>query len=213
MSARTALRRAFAVSVLGLLCVGAAHAEKADRDKPINIEADKMTLDDGRKESVFEGNVVLTQGTLQMKGDRVIVRQDPEGFQYGTAYGRPASFRQKRDGVDEYIDGFAERLEFDGRRDLLQMFVNSRLVKGTDEVRGDYISYNAKTELFQVIGGGKPAATTANPEGRVKAVIQPKPRAPKDGSAAPAPSTAAPGATSSTLKPSGELRGAAGNGQ
>jgi lipopolysaccharide export system protein LptA len=188
--------RALALLVVGLLCAGLVHAEKADRDKPINIEADKMTLDDGRKESVFEGNVVLTQGTMQMKGDRVIVRQDGEGFQYGTAYGKPASFRQKRDGVDEYIDGFAERLEFDGRRDLLQMFNSSRLVKGTDEVRGDYISYNAKTELFQVIGGGKPAATPANPDGRVKAVILPKPRTPKDG---------APPATGSTLKPTPEL--------
>ncbi len=174
-----------ALALAALLTWTNAWAEKADREKPVQIEADKMLADDSKKESVFEGNVVVTQGTLQLKGDRVIVRQDAEGFQYGIAYGKPATFRQKRDGVDEYIDGFAERLEYDGKKDFLQMFSAARLTKGSDEVRGDYISYNAKTEFFQVVGGGKPAATPGNPDGRVRAVIQPKPRQPAGGDKAP----------------------------
>lgn len=177
-----------------------AWAEKADRDKPVQIEADKMLADDSKKESVFEGGVIVTQGTLQIRGDRVIVRQDAEGFQYGIAYGKPATFRQKRDGVDEYIEGYAERLEYDGKKDFLQMFSSARLTKGTDEVRGDYISYNAKNEFFQVVGGGKPAATANNPDGRVRAVIIPKPRS------GTAPDRAAPSAPGSVpLKPSPNL--------
>lgn len=171
------LAAAVLATALSAVAPGAL-AEKTDRDKPVHIEADRMVVDDAKKESVFEGNVVLTQGSLQLRGERVIVRQDPEGFQYGIAYGRPATFRQKRDGTDEYIDGFADRLEYDGKKDVLQMFTTARLLKGQDEVKGDYIYYNAKTELFQVNGGGKPAASPGNPDGRVKAVIQPKPRAP-----------------------------------
>ena len=171
-----------AASALALLALVVAAppalAEKADRDKPVNVEADRMVVDEGRRETVFEGNVVLTQGSLQLRGDRLTVRQDAEGFQYGTAWGRPATFRQKRDGRDEYIDGYAERLEYDGRKEQLQMFTTARLVKGQDEVRGDYITYNARTEFFQVVGGGRPAASPDNPEGRVRAVIQPKPRQP-----------------------------------
>ena len=95
---------------------------------------------------------MLTQGTLQIRGDRMVVRQDAEGFQYGIAYGNLASFRQKREGYDEYIEGFAERIEYDGKADKLQMF-NRALIKRTgDEVRGDYISYDANTEFFQVAG-------------------------------------------------------------
>ena len=172
-----------AVSLLvGLLACGvpSARADKSDREKPMNIEADRMLVDDAKKESVFEGNVVLTQGTLKLEGDRVNVRQDADGFQFGIAYGRPAKFRQRRDGTDEYIEGFADRLEYDGKMDMLQMFGVARLLKGTDEVRGDYISYNAKTEFFQVLGGGKPAATPANPDGRVRAVILPKSKTPPD---------------------------------
>ena len=82
----------------------------------------------------------------------------PTGFQYGIAYGNPAHFRQKREGSDEYIEGFSERLEYDGKADKVQMFTNARIQHGGDEVRGDYISYNAVTEFFQVIGGGKSAA-------------------------------------------------------
>jgi len=176
-------------------------AEKTDRDKPINVEANRMLVDDAKKESVFEGNVVVTQGTLQLRGDRVIVRQDAEGFSYGIAWGKPATFRQKRDGYDEYIDGFADRLEYDEHKDLLQMFSAAKLTKGGDEVRGDYISYNAKTEFFQVIGSGKSASSLSDPNARVHAIIQPKP---KSGAAQSGTSPGAPPAGTS-LKPSGEI--------
>lgn len=173
--------------LLACLCLGGpvALAERADRDKPVNLEADRVDLDDAKKEAIFEGNVTLTQGTLQIKADKVIVKQDADGFQYGIAFGKPATFRQKREGFDEYIEGFAERLEYDGKVEKMQMFTNARIQRGADEVRGDYISYNSVTEFFQVIGGGKTAATTGNPQGRVRAVIQPKPKPGTEGAAKP----------------------------
>ena len=171
-------------------------AERADREKPVNLESDRVDLDDAKKEAVFEGNVTLTQGTLLIKADKIIVKQDADGFQYGIAYGSPAHFRQKREGFDDFIEGFSERLEYDGKADKVQLFANARIQRGLDEVRGDYISYNAITEFFQVIGGGKTAATPGNPQGRVRAVIQPKPKAP-----------AQPGAASSVeLAPSDTLQ-------
>lgn len=150
-----------------------AAAEKADRDKPVNLEADRVTIDDAKQLAVFEGNVVLTQGTLQIRGDRMEVRQDKEGFKQGTTWGNPASFRQKREGFDEYIEGWAARIEYDGRVETLQMFTRAHLKRGQDEVRGNYISYDARSEFFQVTGGPK-TATPENPGGRVRAVIQPK---------------------------------------
>ena len=171
-------------------------AERADRGKPVNLEADRVDLDDAKKEAVFVGAVTLTQGTLTIKADKIIVKQDAEGFQYGIAYGNPAHFRQKREGYDEYIEGFSERLEYDGKADKMQMFTNARIQRGGDEVRGDYISYNAVTEFFQVIGGGKSTATSGNPQGRVRAVIQPKPK--------PGTPAASPGAME--LKPSDSVQ-------
>jgi lipopolysaccharide export system protein LptA len=185
--------RLAAVTAMALIPLGAS-AEHADRDKPVNLDADRVDLDDAKKEAVFVGAVTLTQGTLTIKADKIIVKQDAEGFQYGIAYGNPAHFRQKREGFDEYIEGFSERLEYDGKADKMQMFTNARIQRGGDEVRGDYISYNAVTEFFQVIGAGK-STTTGNPQGRVHAVIQPKPKP-----GAPATSTG-----KVELKPSGSL--------
>jgi lipopolysaccharide export system protein LptA len=149
-----------------------AHAEKADREKPINLEADTVTLDDIKKVSVYQGNVVLTQGTMMVRADRVQVTQNAKGVDKVNATGRPVAFRQKMDGSDEFIEGFADRVEFDGVNRQLELIGQARLRRGNDELRGTQISYNANTEFFKVVG--QPDAKT--PSGRVRAVIRPKPR-------------------------------------
>ena len=162
-----------------LLCAAPARSEKADSEKPVNLEADRVTVDDVKQLAVFEGNVVLTQGTLQIRGDRMEVRQDKEGFRHGTTWGNLgnlAYFRQKREGYDEYIEGWAERIEYDGRAEKVQMFTRAMMKRGDDEVRGNYISYDSQTEFYNVIGGGAKAASANNPEGRVRAIMQPKPK-------------------------------------
>ncbi|OGA49399.1 MAG: lipopolysaccharide transport periplasmic protein LptA [Betaproteobacteria bacterium RIFCSPLOWO2_12_FULL_62_13] len=174
--ARVLRRNLVVVAWCTLIFATAAYAEKADREKPINLEADRVTVDDARQIAVFEGHVVLTQGTLMIRGDRMQVRQDNDGFKHGTTWGNLAYFRQKREGYDDYIEGWAERIEYDGRADKMQMFNRALMKRGQDEVRGNYISYDATTEFFQVIGGGPKAATPNNPEGRVRAVLQPKPK-------------------------------------
>jgi lipopolysaccharide export system protein LptA len=191
---RFAAALAAAVAVFALS--GPACAEKADRSKPINIEADRASVDDAKQLATFEGKVVLTQGTLVIRGDRMEVRQDKDGFKYGVTWGNLAYFKQKREGYDEYIEGWAERIEYDGRADQVQMFDRAYMKKAQDEVRGNYISYDANTEFFRVVGGkGKPGAAAAS-ETRVRAVMQPKP---KDPSAKPAPQPGVP------LSPSGSI--------
>jgi lipopolysaccharide export system protein LptA len=191
-----------ALMVAGLLALPqTALAEKSDKDKPVNIEADRLTMDDMKKESIFEGNVTVTQGTLTLKADKVVVKQDASGFNYAFAYGKPAHFRQKREGYDEYIEGHAERLEYDGKADKMQMFTAAEIRKGSDQVQGDYISYNAVTEFYQVIGG--PSVSTAgNPKGRVRATIQP----PKKTADKPGATASGASAQPVPLKPSGSLR-------
>lgn len=175
--------RILACCLLLLLTPAIALAELADRDKPVNLEADTVTLDDTSKVSTYQGNVQLTQGTLLIRADKLVVKEDGAGFQHGTAYGNPASFRQKREGADEYVEGYGLRIEYDGKGDKVELFTQARMKRNQDEVRGNYISYDAKTEFFQVLGGGKEAATPGMEKGRVRAVIQPKPKA---GAGAPA---------------------------
>jgi lipopolysaccharide export system protein LptA len=136
--------------------------------------------------SVFEGGVVMTQGTLSIRAEKITVRQDKDGYQYGSASGNPAIFRQKRDGAEGYIQGEAQRIEYDGKLDRVEFFNRARLLREpADEVRGNYISYDARTEHFTVTGGAGPG-TAGSPGGRVRAVIQPR-VAGEDAGNAPAP--------------------------
>lgn len=149
-----------------------ARAERADRDRPVNIESDRMSADDSKKTAVFEGRVVLTQGTLVIRADRLSIRQDKQGFQYGVAVGNLATFRQKRDG-DDYIDGEAERIEYDGRAERVQFFERARLHSDAgDDVRGNYISYDSRTQYFTVQSAKDGGAQGG--ESRVRVIIVPK---------------------------------------
>ncbi len=174
------IKKVFTTVLIGMLFNGSALAEKADRDKPVHLEADRATVQDANKLATFTGNVVLTQGTLIIRADKMTVKEDANGFQHATAFGNLASFRQKRDGKDEYVEGWSERMEYDGKADKVQLFKKARLRRGQDEVYGDYISYDAINEFFQVMGGtaSETAAPQARSEGRVRAVIQPKKKEP-----------------------------------
>jgi lipopolysaccharide export system protein LptA len=162
----------YALLCLALAC-GSAHAERADSDKPVHLEADQVSIDDNTQTSTFEGNVHLSQGTMSISGDKIVVVQNQDGFKHGTATGHPASFRQKRDGLDEYVEGYGDRIEYDTRNETVDFYGQARITRGQNEVRGEHITYNAKTEVFQVHSApGQEAATTAG--GRVRAIIQPK---------------------------------------
>jgi lipopolysaccharide export system protein LptA len=159
---------------LCLLCVSSmALAEKADRDKPIDLEADSLTTNDAKKISTYTGNVILTQGTLAIHADKLIVREDKDGFQHSTSTGNPTTFRQKMEGKDQFIQGSGQRIEYDGRMDKVQLYTQAWVKRGEDIVHGDYIMYDASSEFAEVIGGPQ-AATPSNPKGRVRAIIQPK---------------------------------------
>ena len=160
------------LAVLLLLGTPACFAERADRSKPLRLVSDQVLIDDAKKISTFSGNVQLTQGTLLIKGDKIVVVQDKDGFKHGTAYGKPASFRQKHEGMDEYVDGIGERIEYDTRAEAIDFYVQASVRRGLNEVRGEHINYNVKTESFQVSNGGESTADT--PPKRVRAVLQPK---------------------------------------
>lgn len=175
-----------------------AHAEKADREKPINLEADSISMDDINKVQVLEGNVILTQGTMQILTSKLVVTQDIDGFQKGVATGGAnglARFRQKREGRDEYIEGEAERIVHDARSEKTEFFVRGWVKSGQDEVKGHYISYDALTEQYLVTNAGETKSAKGAPQARVRAIIQPK------GKNAPEENTGEP----LTLKPDAKV--------
>ena len=156
----------------------AVQAEKADREKPINIEADRVSMDDINKVQVFEGNVVLIQGTMQLRTSKLVVTQDEDGFQKGVATSGAnglARFRQKQEGKDEFVEGEAERIVHDAKAEKTEFFARAWVRNGLDEVKGQYISYDALTEKYLVTNGrGDSKSAVGAEQARVRAIIQPK---------------------------------------
>jgi len=160
---------------LGILFTNPVLAERADRDKPVHLESDRATVkntgisNNKNRVSVFIGNVLLTQGTMTIRSDKMEIEEDEDGFQNFTAYGDLVSYRQKSEGKDEYVEGWGKRMEFDSKTDKVEFFKKARLKRGADEVHGEYISYESTTEFFQVNNG-----KDTNSTNRVRAVIQQK---------------------------------------
>jgi lipopolysaccharide export system protein LptA len=156
-----------------LLATGAS-AEKADKEKPTQLEANRMSSDETRRLNIFEGNVVLTKGTMVVRADKIVVRQDAEGNQYSIATGAPVRFRQRQDPKEGkeagWLDGEALRIEIDDRKSTIELFDKARVTRDGDEVLGNYIFVDQRSEFFSVSSGkdGKEAP------GRVRATIQPK---------------------------------------
>ena len=135
--------------------LGPLRAEKAVRDKPSTIDADRLNHDDQKQITIFTGNVVLTKGTLIMRGDRMELWQDAAGNTFGTMVGKPARFRQKRDGVNEFMEGESVRLDYNGKDEVVTLSQNAilRRLEGDvlkDQVAGDALTYNNITEQYQV---------------------------------------------------------------
>jgi len=182
---------------LSLLSAGHALAEQADRLKPMQVEADKMQHDEGRQLTVLTGNVQAVKGTLVMRAARMEVQQDSKGQQVARFWAEPGQrvfFRQKREGLDEFVEGEAVQAVYDSRQDLMTLTDRAEMRtlregRVADQVQGQRIVYNNTTEVMNVDG----KLQGSDSRQRVRAVLAPK-------ASASAPAVAVP-----PLKPSPAL--------
>jgi lipopolysaccharide export system protein LptA len=224
MTRNTRFRNVTALLACLALCCAAAHAEKADREKNIEFQGDSGGGNAETKTGELVGHVVITQGTMAIQADRVTFKQNADNSLSATAYGNPVRFREKRDGADDYYEGYAQRIVYDGEKRFIELFDNALLKKSGDEIRSNYITYSAATEKFTAEGrpDAKPPAAGDAPLGaRVRGTFQPRSEektdkpavkdkanadASKDKGAAAKDKGAAPKAPAPlTLTPSGDL--------
>lgn len=198
----SALTLAVLIPTLGI-------AEKADRQQKMVIQADDLHADGINQVQVYSGNVVVTKGSLILRGAKLEIREDAQGYQYATVTSSPsqlAFFRQKREGLDEFFEAQAQTIEYDGRADTVKLLQKARLqrLRGAslaDEYSGALITYNNLSDQFTVSGKTSPSGVgNSVPADRLRSVRVPVAAAsaagnPKDSSAAPPlrPSTALSG--------------------
>lgn len=172
-------RRLAAIALVSILLQAPVRAQTPDRSQPVDIDADKVIVDDRNKVHVFEGNVVLTQGSMTIKGDKIVVTQDADGFHNGVATagsGRLVYFRQKRASGGGWIDGEAERIEYNSQNERAKLFNRAQIKNAGDMVRGQYIEYDVAAENYLVTDvPGRASRGDSAPSGnRVHVTIQPK---------------------------------------
>jgi lipopolysaccharide export system protein LptA len=187
-------------AALSLFCTP-AWAEKADRDKPMLIEADAMRHDENKLLTHFIGNVVAFKGTMVLRGARMEVQQDKQGQQVAQVWAAPKErvfFRQKREGVDEFTEGEGEMAIYDSQADVLTLIQRAevRILRGTelaDQLNGEKIVFNNTTEVMTVDAPPKGAKATDPRDQRVRAVLTPrKTVTPSTTAPTTAPTSAAP---------------------
>ncbi len=207
---RLPLRAFLAAVVLALAAATPVHAERADRAAPLSVAADREGIVDLLKQVVvFTGDVVVTKGSIVIKAARVEVREAADGYRTAVAIGapgQPASFRQKREGLDEYIEGRADRLEYDARGDVVKFTGHAvvRRLRGdtvADTITGNQITYDNTAEVFSVEGGAPTGSASA--DGRVRAVLSPREGTPAAQEAAAAAQQEAAPAAGAASAPAG----------
>ena len=179
--------------VLFLLLPAAAGAELADRNKPMHIEADRLRFDELKQIRVITGNVVITKGSIIIRGARVEMREDPAGYQFAKVSadsGRRAFFRQKREGVDEFIEGEGETIEYDGKAETVKFAgrAEMRRLRGAtlfDQMNGNLITFDNRTEVFNVDGVGAASNPGSDGSGRIRIMLTPAPDLAKTTPASP----------------------------
>ena len=167
-------------------------AEQADRTKPVEVEADVANVDQTNRIKTLEGNAILTQGSMRLTAERIVIKEDEAGYTTAQIFGGPngqVAFRQKREGTTDFMEGSADRAEFDDQADTIKLLSRARLKSGGDELKGEYIYYNSATEVMEArksLPDSKGAALPGGNSGRVKITIQPKVSDEKSKQSAPA---------------------------
>ena len=190
------MKKIFAAAVLSLLAFQAS-AEKADSLKQAVVNFDSLDVDEVTQTRILTGNVVLTRGTLIMKSEKARVTEAADGYMsvvLTTVPGKQATFRQKRDGgTDLWVEGAAQRIEYDERTELVKLFNNASVknLEGTrlsNEVDGEFISYDSRKEVALVRNDASGDSKAG--KGRGTLILAPRKTAAAAAAAAPAPAPA-----------------------
>ena len=168
------MRKTFKTATLSLLLASApAFALQSDSKQPIQIEADQGSLDQAKQVTHFSGNVIIKQGTLNLRAANVRVSRNDKGEQFMAADGSPVKFSQTLDDNQGVVNGQANNAEYSSATGIVKLTGNAKVQRGGDVAQGAVITYNMRTEVYNIIGGGKSSAKAGTKSGRVSVVIQP----------------------------------------
>lgn len=144
------LKIAFAILIL---CISySTFAEKGDQDKPLDIQAEHCDFNQKTMVSTCRGHVVVTQGTMTIQSQKLVVSQDQKGNYFAQGAGRPVKFKQRMDNGIDWLEAQSYRFDYDGEKRRLQLLEQAWVRQGDNQVKGEKITYNLDKEEYEAIG-------------------------------------------------------------
>jgi lipopolysaccharide export system protein LptA len=167
-----------------------------DQYQPMYIEADAAELDDKQLTSLYIGNVDVTQGSMRILADEVLVHhKEDRRAQKIIAIGTPVRYRQRVEDDPDEVKGRALRMEYEADREELVLIDDAVLVQGEDRFASDRIVYNRITDRVT-------AGSSAQGSERVKIRIEPESApAASDGATPPSDPAPAPAPAAAEIRP------------
>lgn len=136
-----------------------------DKQKPIELEADRAQYNQTTGVSVYEGRVIVVQGSMRLTADTMTIRTQDSAIQTVEAVGNPATFQYKPAVDKEAIHGVGQRVNYDAATGLIVVTEKARFTQGQDVFTGERVEYDVNKDVVKAGG---------NDGSRVKFVIQPK---------------------------------------
>ena len=173
----------FSCFAYAIAATNLAHAEKADRDKPVILEAEKVSVNDVKQIYDLNGQVLLIKGSILVTGEDGHITVDPEGYEFIDVKGTPdavASFRQRREGpADEYMQGKGSKVTYDAKTEILTLIGDASLKRSLnmqmlDQLHGWKIEYDDVKQYYRVI---PPADAKPEDLPLARAVLSPRRKA------------------------------------
>lgn len=143
-----------------------AVALSSDHTKPVKIKADSASINEKTGVSVYRGNVTFSQGSLIIKGGKVVINQVAGGVSKIIVTGKPASFQQQQDNQKELVKAKAGEMEYITKDEKVYLSQNASISQGDNLLKGNKIEYNTRTSTVT-------AQKSKNNTNRVHVVIEP----------------------------------------
>jgi lipopolysaccharide export system protein LptA len=178
--------------LVAALLACAVHAEHGDRLQAMHVDANSGEVDEKQGLRRLIGDVRVNQGTLSFTADVANIYQHPDGSKNMISEGRPVRFKQKLDGTSDWVNGHANRVEYDSKSGELRLIGDAWFEKGGDTMSGNLVTYNTVTEKYTGDGGKASAGAAKADGGRVHIEYQPERQAPAKGAGKPGSPAAQP---------------------
>lgn len=148
----------------------ATSALESDQAQPVYLEADQVEIDESKGISHYQGNVIISQGSMKLQADQMWIYRHKGRTEKIVATGNPTRFQQRMvspGGSEADVTGRANKAELDLLTNELLLLGNALLQQGPNRFESDRIQFIRDQSLIK-------AGSKKDGQSRVKAVIEPK---------------------------------------